>query len=148
MRESRYCRRNLTLDIQKQLDEAASAIMAKAIEMAQAGNLAALRMCLERILPPLKSRPLSEPLPETGDYSTLVLALLRAVSDGELTVSEACQLASLGNSPQRRVALERALAGWTQPQLPEGMRMAKALPGDGYLKDMGTLIGTQAKVSN
>ena len=123
----RYDRRPLTMRVQQQLDEASGAIIGKAIEKALEGNLAALRLCLERILPPLKTRPLNEPLPVEGDYSTLVVALLAAVNDGDLTVSEACQLAALGDSPQRRVALERALAE-RQPQLPEGM---PCLPGGG-----------------
>ena len=112
--------------IQQQLDAAADQIIGVAIQKALEGNLAALRLCIERIVPPLKSRPLSEPLPVEGDYSTLVLALLRAVNDGELTVSEACQLANLGDTPQKRVALERALMTERRPQLPEGM---SCLPG-------------------
>ena len=144
----RYDRRPLTIRIQQQLDDAAGQIISKAIGMALEGNLAALRLCLERILPPLKSRPLIEPLPVDGDYSTLIVALLEAVNDGELTVSEACQLAALGNSPQRRMALERALTGRTQPSLPEGMARAKALPGSGHLEMVGTLFGTQEKAPN
>ena len=130
----RYDRRPLTIRIQQQLDAASDQIIAKAIERALEGNLAALRLCLERILPPLKSRPLIEPLPVNGNYSTLIVALLEAVSEGELTVSEACQLAALGDSPQRRLALERALAGRMQPQLPEGMTRPKALPESGSLE--------------
>ena len=124
----RYDRRPLTMRIQQQLDAAADQIIGVAIQKALEGNLAALRLCMERLLPPLKSRPLSEPLPVDGDYSTLIVALLEAVNAGELTVGEAVALANLGDSPQRRLALERALMTERRPQLPEGM---SCLPGGG-----------------
>jgi hypothetical protein len=77
-------RRILTNEIQKQLDDATSRIIAKTTEMGQEANLAALRLCMERILPLLKARWLSEPLPTVSNYATLISVLLEAVNTGEL----------------------------------------------------------------
>jgi len=48
------------------LDGEAKALTRKAIELAQAGNPVALRLCLERILPPRKERPVSLKLSQLG----------------------------------------------------------------------------------
>lgn len=70
----------------------------KAVELALDGNLAALRLCLERLLPPRKERPLAITLPKVGaadDLPKLTAALLSAVGCGELTPGEAAALSAL-----------------------------------------------------
>ena len=46
------------------LDGQANALTQKAIDLALGGDMAALRLCLDRILPPRKDRPVSFTLPE------------------------------------------------------------------------------------
>jgi hypothetical protein len=70
----------------------------RAVELALEGNIAALRLCLERLIPPRKERPLAVRLPDisgAADLPKLTAALLAAVGKGELTAGEASALSSL-----------------------------------------------------
>lgn len=69
-----------------------------AVELALQGNVQALKLCLERICPARKERPLSLALPEVegaADLSRLTAAILGAVARGELETGQAAALASL-----------------------------------------------------
>ena len=48
----------VTLAIQSLLDGEGEELTRKAIELAKEGDLTALKLCLERICPPRKSRPI------------------------------------------------------------------------------------------
>src|SRR5580704_6937267 len=52
-----------TLAMEALLDGESEALTRKAIELAKGGDMAALRLCLDRILPPRKDRPVSFALP-------------------------------------------------------------------------------------
>jgi Family of unknown function (DUF5681) len=56
-------RNRATLAAEALLDGEAEALTRKAIEMAMAGDVTALKLCLERLVPPRKERPLSFALP-------------------------------------------------------------------------------------
>jgi len=61
------------------------------VELAQSGNLVALRLCLERLLPPRKDRPISFTLPKikgAEDLPKVLGAILEAVAQGEITPGE------------------------------------------------------------
>ena len=80
------------------LDGEVDALTRKAIELAAAGDTTALRLCMERILPARKDRPVSFQMPaiETAaDAGKASSALLQAVADGDLTPSEASELGKL-----------------------------------------------------
>jgi hypothetical protein len=80
------------------LDGEAQALTRKAIELALSGDAAALRLCLERILPPRRERPVAfalPPLQSAGDGAGALAAVTRAVATGELLVCEAAELARL-----------------------------------------------------
>jgi hypothetical protein len=80
------------------LDGEAEALTRKAVELALDGNMGALRLCLERLLPPRKERPLAVRLPaiaDAGSIPKLTAALLAAVGKGELTAGEAAELSTL-----------------------------------------------------
>ena len=80
-----------TLATQALLDGEAEALTRKVVELAQGGNVVALRLCLERLLPPRKDRPIAFPLPpikEVEDLPKAMGAILRAVAQGEITPSE------------------------------------------------------------
>ena len=53
-----------TLALETLLDGQATALTQKAIDLALTGDLAALRLCLDRILPPRKDSPVAFDLPE------------------------------------------------------------------------------------
>ena len=76
----------------------AEAITRKAIELALSGDTVALRMCLDRIAPPRRDRPVRFALPEMktpADLTKATGALLAAVAEGVLTPMEAAELGKL-----------------------------------------------------
>jgi uncharacterized protein DUF5681 len=69
-----------------------------AIERAKAGDMLALRMCLDRAAPPCKHRTIAfelPPLASAADAASALAAIMAAVAAGELTPSEAGELFKL-----------------------------------------------------
>lgn len=90
-----------TLAMEALLDGQATALTQKAIDLALDGDMAALRLCLDRILPPRKDRPVTFTLPEiksAQDAAAVVSAVLAAVASGELTPSDAAEIGKLIDS--------------------------------------------------
>jgi hypothetical protein len=80
------------------LDGEARALTRKCIELAKEGDTTALRLCLERIVPPRKDRPVSFAMPEIAsadDAAKLMASILAAVAAGDVTPSEASDIARL-----------------------------------------------------
>jgi Family of unknown function (DUF5681) len=91
-------RNKTTLAVEALLDGEAETLTRKAIELAKAGDLAALRVCLDRIAPPRKDRPVLFELPpvsSAADAAIAAAALLEAVAVGDLTPAEASELGKL-----------------------------------------------------
>ncbi len=65
----------------------AEALTRKAVELALGGDLVALRLCLERVLPPARERPLRVDLPleRATDADAAMQAVVAALRAGELT---------------------------------------------------------------
>ena len=87
-----------TLALEALLDGQASALTQKAINLALAGDMAALRLCLDRILPPRKDSPVAFDLPEIktlNDAVPAMGALVKAVGQGDLTPTEAGELTKM-----------------------------------------------------
>lgn len=87
-----------TVVAEELLDGEAEALTRKLIEKAKEGNMTALRLCLERICPPRKDRPIHVELPNVanaGDAVTAIGAILENVAYGEITPSEGQALASM-----------------------------------------------------
>lgn len=94
----RGARNKATMAALALLDGESEVLMRKAIDLAKNGDLAALRLCLERIVPPAKDRTVNITLPTITDASDLPKitgALLDAVSCGEIGPGEAATLAKL-----------------------------------------------------
>jgi hypothetical protein len=80
------------------LDGDVEALTRKAIELALAGDTIALRLCLDRILPPRRERPMSFELPSllsAADATAAMAAITAAVAAGEILIGEAAELAKL-----------------------------------------------------
>jgi hypothetical protein len=91
----RGARNKVTLAIEALLDGEAEALTRKAIELAKAGDMQALRLCMDRLAPPRKDSPVAFNLPNMSTVSDAVLAmgaLLKAVAEGDLTPTEAADL--------------------------------------------------------
>ena len=88
------------------LDGESEALTRKAIELAKDGDMQALRLCLDRILPPRKDRPLTFALPAiagTNDAAAAMSSILAAVSSGDATPGEAAEVSKLIDSYVRAV---------------------------------------------
>ena len=80
------------------LDGEARALVRKAIDMALAGDVTAIKLCLERVLPRRHERTVSFAMPKVTtpeDAASALAAIMQAIGSGDLTPSEAKSLASL-----------------------------------------------------
>ena len=99
-------RHKTTLAIDALLDGDAENLTRKAIEMALAGDTVAVRLCLDRLAPVRKDRPVTFALPKietTADLPKASAALLKAVASGELTPSEPAELGKLVEAHVRAI---------------------------------------------
>jgi hypothetical protein len=95
-----------TLALESLLDGQAEALTQRAIDLALAGDLVALRICLDRILPPRKDRPVAfeiPPITTIEDAPKVMAAVTAAVAQGGLTVREASDFAQLVEAYVRSV---------------------------------------------
>lgn len=93
-----------TLLAEALLDGEADAITRKVIEKALEGDSTALRLCLERLLPPRRGRPVTFRLPEiknASDAAKASMSLLAACAGGTLSSGEASEIMALISSHVR-----------------------------------------------
>ncbi|WP_417733908.1 DUF5681 domain-containing protein [Roseovarius sp.] len=91
-------RHKATRAIEKLLDGEAEGLTRKAVEMALGGDTTALRLCLERIAPARRDSPVNFDLPpmkSAQDATGAAQAVLRAVSEGQLTPLEGASIMAL-----------------------------------------------------
>ena len=91
-------RNKATIAVESLLDGEAEAITRRCIELAMAGDITAIRICMDRICPPRKERPLSLSLshPENpSDLAGVMAEVFSAMGRGEITPSEAQVVAGL-----------------------------------------------------
>ena len=91
----RGSRNRSTLALEAIFEGEAEALSRRAIEMALEGDGPAMKLCLDRLLSPRRDRSITFDLPliETAeDLPKATEALLRAVSSGEITPSEAADV--------------------------------------------------------
>jgi hypothetical protein len=92
---------------QQLLDRDADAVARKAVEMALDGNATALRLVIERTLPPKRAPTPQLDLGSTDDAAGISQAqgrLIAAVSSGELAIDDATKINQLLES--RRATME------------------------------------------
>jgi hypothetical protein len=80
------------------LDGQAEKLTQRAIEAALGGDNIALRLCLDRVIPPRRERPVKfalPPLEKAEDAVNAMAAIAAAVAEGELSLSEAESAAKL-----------------------------------------------------
>src|SRR5450759_4888192 len=84
-------RTHATLLMESLLEGEAEQLTRKAMELAMAGDITALRLCLERLIPPRKDRPIHLLLPTIENVQQICLAMTRvsaAIGEGEITPTE------------------------------------------------------------
>jgi hypothetical protein len=102
-------RHKVTLAVERLLDGEGEELTRKAIELAKEGDLTALKLCLERICPPRKSRPISIDLPDVKTSEGVSLAqtsVVQAVGEGEITHEEGQVLSNILESRRKSIESE------------------------------------------
>jgi Family of unknown function (DUF5681) len=119
--------KNKVTQIAEQLAEGqAEQVVQKLLELAQAGNVAALRMVLDRVWPPRKGQPVKldmPPLKTSSDVLSAIRSLWSAIGEGHFTPDEASALS---------LVAERSMAVIAQQEL---LKRIEALEKDKELRD-------------
>ncbi|WP_407166596.1 DUF5681 domain-containing protein [Bradyrhizobium sp. ORS 111] len=87
-----------TVALEALLDGEAEELTRKAIELAKGGDMAALRLCMERIVPPRRDRPVTFEMPaitQPAEAAAAMASILVGVSAGQITPGEASEVAKL-----------------------------------------------------
>jgi hypothetical protein len=101
-----------TRDAAALLSGDAGALTRKAIELALAGDIAALRLCIDRIIAPQKEQPIAFAMPPigklgggAGDLAAAMNAVTVAAAGGAMTPGEAASLAQVFEAYARVIAV-------------------------------------------
>jgi Family of unknown function (DUF5681) len=84
-------RNNATMAAEALLDDDCEQLTRRAIELAKRGNPIALKLCLDRILPPRRDRAVTIDMPpvnSAADIASATTAILDAIAAGILTPGE------------------------------------------------------------
>lgn len=121
-------RNKTTLAVEALLEGEAETITRKAIEKAKDGDMTAIRICLDRLAPPAKDRPVPfkvQRMETSADAVKAVSAILGAVAAGDLTPYEAGEVMKIidvyartlqtAEIEERVERLERATAEKSRP---------------------------------
>jgi hypothetical protein len=98
------------------LDGETETLTRKAIDLALEGDTIALRLCMERVMPPRKGRPIEFELPKletADDLVSAIGAVLHACSRAQLSPDEASTIVAIIDVKRRAietVELEKRLA--------------------------------------
>jgi hypothetical protein len=101
-------RNKTTLAVQALLEGEAEEITRKAIELAKGGDTTALRLVLERLVPPVRERHLNLALPAVGeakDVIEAIAAVLKSVAAGEITPGEGQAIAGLLGEQRKHIEM-------------------------------------------
>ena len=91
-------RNHATALMESLLEGEAEQLTRKAIELALAGDITALRLCLERLIPPRRDRPIHLVLPPVENVQKISLAMAKvsaAICEGEITPTEGEKLSNI-----------------------------------------------------
>ena len=91
-------RHKVTVAMESILDGEHERLTRKAIELALAGDTTALRLCLDRLAPPRRDRPIEVDIPPVNsakDALNASRAIIASLLRGEITPNEAGQLMGL-----------------------------------------------------
>lgn len=91
-------------ELRELLKPHAAKLVQKVVDLALAGDVSALRICIDRIIPPVRENRLSIALPVVKDVAGCTAAqakVLKAVTAGELLPGEAESLSALIENQRR-----------------------------------------------
>jgi Family of unknown function (DUF5681) len=111
----RGSRNKMTVLMQNLLEGEAEAITRKVIDMAKEGDMAAIRVCMDRLVPARRSGAIAcelPPLETRGGAVSAMAAIIAAVAVGDVTPAEAASLARVID----RYMFARSLAEYEERQ--------------------------------
>src|SRR5271155_5536442 len=91
-------RNRATLAAEALLDGEAEALTRKVVELALTGDMNALRLCLDRLIPPRREQPIEievRKLESVEDAQYVVADIIAAAAGGKITLSGAAELVRL-----------------------------------------------------
>ncbi len=91
-------RNKATLLMEELLEEEGERLLRKTIDKASAGDINALRLCLDRLLPPRKDRTIQLTLPPIATLAQIPAAMstvVEAIGDGRITPTEGESLVNI-----------------------------------------------------
>jgi hypothetical protein len=94
----RGSRNRASIRMQEMLEQKAEELVTKVVELATAGNIGALRLCLDRVVPARKNEPLvceMPPLAKAADAVAVIAGIASAAVAGDVTADEAAKLAKV-----------------------------------------------------
>ena len=94
----RGARNKRTLAAESMFDRDGPEIIAQLIKLAKEGDIAAIRLCVDRICPRPRDRPVSFELPQVStaaDATAAMGVIIQAIGDGELSAQEAADLSKV-----------------------------------------------------
>jgi hypothetical protein len=100
------CRNKATIAAAALLEGESEALTRKAVELALVGDPTALRLCIERILPPCRERTVKFALPpieRAADIATAMEAVTSALAGGAITPGEAGTIAAVVDTFARAI---------------------------------------------
>jgi hypothetical protein len=101
-------RNSATIALQSLLEDEGEAITRKAIELAKEGDSTAMRLVLERLIPPTRERRVNLTLPKVttvADITVAIGAVLEAVAHGELAPGEGQALTGLLEAQRKSIEM-------------------------------------------
>lgn len=105
----RGSRNKTTLAAYSLFKDEAEAITKEAIEAAKGGDITAIRLCLDRIAPPIKHAPIPAvdlpPLQSLSDLPAFYASLNTLLGDGALSIEELNSLVSMADKFRQSVDL-------------------------------------------
>jgi len=102
-------RNKSTMLFQEMLDEHGAAVLRKTMFMALQGNIAAIRLWVERLLPSRRNSPVKLKLPpvdSAADVTNAVSQVLRAVRNGKISAAEGDLYISMYNKARETFEAE------------------------------------------
>jgi hypothetical protein len=91
-------RNKATLALEALLEGEGEAITRKAVDMALQGEMAAIKLCLDRLVPVRKDAPVSFDMPSmtnASDSAAAMSGVLQALASGDITPGEASSVAGV-----------------------------------------------------
>ena len=100
-------RHKITLLAEQMVGDDGPAVIRKCIDMAKSGNEVAMRLVVERILPPRKDRPINFELPESlitaRDVSEALSGVIAQTAKGDISPDEATNVTALLEAKRRAI---------------------------------------------